>query len=55
MDVDLTRPMAEVRELLSACSVSTRLKLTGPLIVARDIAHARSKNDWTRAKRCRDT
>ena len=43
VDVDLTRPMAEVRELLSACSVSTRLKLTGPLIVARDIAHAKIK------------
>ena len=35
--------MSEIRELLSACSVSTRLKLTGPLIVARDIAHAKIK------------
>ena len=43
VDVDLTRPMSEIRELLSACSVSTRLKLTGPLIVARDIAHAKIK------------
>ena len=29
VDVDLTRPMSEIRELLSACSVSTRLKLWG--------------------------
>jgi fumarate hydratase class I len=35
--------MSEIRETLSACSVSTRLKLTGPLIVARDIAHAKIK------------
>ena len=35
--------MSEIRELLSACSVSTRLRLTGPLIVARDIAHAKIK------------
>ena len=35
--------MSEIRELLSACSVGTRLKLTGPLIVARDIAHAKIK------------
>ena len=41
--VNLNRPMSEIRELLSACSVSTRLKLTGPLIVARDIAHAKIK------------
>jgi fumarate hydratase class I len=41
--IDLTRPMSEIRETLSACSVSTRLKLTGPLIVARDIAHAKIK------------
>ncbi len=41
--LDLTRPMSEIRELLSACSVGTRLKLTGPLIVARDIAHAKIK------------
>lgn len=41
--VDLNQPMAAIRELLSACSVSTRLKLSGPLIVARDIAHAKIK------------
>ena len=39
--VDLTRPMAEIRAQLSALPVKTRLSLTGPLVVARDIAHAK--------------
>jgi fumarate hydratase class I len=39
--VDLTRPMAEIRAELSRYPVKTRLSLTGPLIVARDIAHAK--------------
>ncbi|SES48526.1 fumarase, class I, homodimeric [Actinokineospora terrae] len=41
--VDLTRPMAEIRATLSALPVKTRLSLTGPLVVARDIAHAKIK------------
>jgi fumarate hydratase class I len=39
--VDLNRPMAEIREQLSALPVKTRVALTGPLVVARDIAHAK--------------
>ncbi len=39
--VDLTRPMAEIRAELSRYPVKTRLSLTGPLVVARDIAHAK--------------
>ncbi|GAA1550130.1 fumarate hydratase [Dactylosporangium maewongense] len=39
--VDLTRPMSEIRAQLSALPVKTRLSLTGPLVVARDIAHAK--------------
>ncbi|MCY1142646.1 fumarate hydratase [Actinoplanes sp. Pm04-4] len=39
--VDLNRPMAEIREELSKYPVKTRLSLTGPLVVARDIAHAK--------------
>jgi fumarate hydratase class I len=39
--VDLNRPMSEIREQLSALPVKTRLSLTGPLVVARDIAHAK--------------
>ncbi|MEV5713551.1 fumarate hydratase [Amycolatopsis mediterranei] len=39
--VDLNRPMAEIRAQLSRLPVKTRLSLTGPLVVARDIAHAK--------------
>ena len=39
--VDLNRPMDEIRAQLSQFPVSTRLSLTGPLVVARDIAHAK--------------
>ncbi|GAB3867934.1 hypothetical protein GCM10027610_123720 [Dactylosporangium cerinum] len=39
--VDLNRPMSEIRAQLSALPVKTRLSLTGPLVVARDIAHAK--------------
>ncbi|MGQ3031415.1 MAG: FumA C-terminus/TtdB family hydratase beta subunit, partial [Ferrovibrionaceae bacterium] len=37
--VDLSRPMSEIRALLSQYPIKTRLKLTGTLIVARDLAH----------------
>ncbi|WIM96190.1 fumarate hydratase [Actinoplanes oblitus] len=39
--IDLNRPMAEIRAELSKYPVKTRLSLTGPLVVARDIAHAK--------------
>ncbi|MEV0649390.1 fumarate hydratase [Phytomonospora sp. NPDC050363] len=39
--VDLNRPMSEIRAELSKYPVKTRLSLTGPLVVARDIAHAK--------------
>jgi fumarate hydratase class I len=41
--IDLSRPMSEVRAELSRHPVKTRLSLTGPMIVARDIAHAKIK------------
>ncbi len=41
--VDLRRPMREILAQLSRYPVATRLSLSGPLIVARDIAHARLK------------
>ena len=43
MRIDLDRPMSEVRAALSALPVGTRVSLTGTMIVARDIAHARIK------------
>jgi fumarate hydratase class I len=39
--IDLARPMDEIRRTLSRYPVKTRLSLSGPLIVARDIAHAK--------------
>ncbi|MEV6629944.1 fumarate hydratase [Actinoplanes sp. NPDC051470] len=39
--VDLNQPMDEIRALLSKYPVKTRLSLSGPLVVARDIAHAK--------------
>src|ERR1700730_1153017 len=39
--IDLARPMEEIRRTLSQYPIKTRLSLTGPLIVARDIAHAK--------------
>jgi fumarate hydratase class I len=39
--VDLNRPMDVIRAELSKYPVKTRLSLTGPLVVARDIAHAK--------------
>ena len=43
VNIDLTRPMSEIRETLSKYPVKTRVMLTGPMVVARDIAHAKIK------------
>jgi fumarate hydratase class I len=39
--IDLGRPMDEIRAELSKYPVATRLSLSGPMVVARDIAHAK--------------
>jgi fumarate hydratase class I len=39
--IDLNQPMSDIREALSRCPVKTRLSLSGSLVVARDIAHAK--------------
>lgn len=39
--IDLNQPMDKVRETLSKYPVSTRISLSGSMIVARDIAHAK--------------
>jgi fumarate hydratase, class I len=41
--IDLNRPMDEIRAELSRYPVKTRLALSGPMVVARDIAHAKIK------------
>ncbi|MFM7080487.1 MAG: fumarate hydratase [Actinomycetota bacterium] len=39
--IDLNRPMTDIRRELSKHPVKTRVMLTGPMVVARDIAHAK--------------
>ena len=44
VSIDLNRPMAEIRAELSKYPIRTRLSLSGSMIVARDIAHAKLKD-----------
>jgi len=48
--VDLNRPMEAIRRQLSAYPVKTRLALTGTVVVARDIAHAKLKERLDRGE-----
>lgn len=48
--VDLNRPMKEILAQLSKCPVTTQLSLTGTMIVARDIAHAKLKERLDRGE-----
>jgi fumarate hydratase, class I len=41
VNVDLNRPMRDILATLSSYPIKTRLSLTGPMIVARDLAHAK--------------
>jgi len=41
--IDLTQPMDQIRATLTKYPVKTRVMLTGPMVVARDIAHAKLK------------
>ena len=50
VQIDLDRPMSEIRATLSRYPIKTRLSLTGPLIVARDIAHAKLKERLDRGE-----
>ena len=43
VQIDLNQPMSQILAQLSQYPVKTRLSLTGPLVVARDIAHAKIK------------
>lgn len=48
--INLDRPMDEIRAELSRHPVSTRLSLSGKIVVARDIAHARLKERLDRGE-----
>ena len=41
VSIDLTKPMNEIRAELAKYPVKTRVMLSGPMVVARDIAHAK--------------
>ncbi|HEY6728780.1 MAG TPA: fumarate hydratase [Polyangiaceae bacterium] len=43
VQLDLNRPMSELRAALTKLPIKSRLSLTGPIVVARDIAHAKLK------------
>ncbi|STR40721.1 fumarate hydratase class I [Klebsiella michiganensis] len=43
VQLDLNRPLRDILHDLSALPVGTRLSLSGPIVVARDIAHAQIK------------
>ena len=43
VQIDLNQPMDDIRRQLSRLPVKTRLSLTGTMVVARDIAHAKLK------------
>ncbi|MFY2560904.1 fumarate hydratase [Corallococcus terminator] len=48
--LDLNRPMSELRAELSRYPIKTRVSLTGPMVVARDIAHAKLKERLDRGE-----
>jgi fumarate hydratase class I len=50
VQVDLNQPMDEILKVLSSLKVSSRVMLNGPLIVGRDIAHAKIKERLDRGE-----
>ncbi|MFZ2075604.1 MAG: fumarate hydratase [Xanthobacteraceae bacterium] len=48
--IDLTRPMREILAQLTKHPIKTRLSLTGPMIVARDLAHAKLRERLERGE-----
>jgi len=48
--IDLNRPMQAILSELREYPVATRLSLTGPIVVARDIAHAKLKEQLDAGK-----
>src|SRR6202012_2785771 len=48
--IDLSKPMSEILATLPKCPIKTRLSLTGPMIVARDLAHAKLRERLERGE-----
>src|SRR5262249_15121585 len=52
--IDLGRPMKEILATLSRYPIRTRLSLTGTMIVARDLAHAKLRERLEKGERLPD-
>jgi fumarate hydratase class I len=50
VEIDLKKPMQEILATLSQYPIKTRLSLTGPMIVARDLAHAKLRERLERGE-----
>ncbi|MBV2167304.1 MAG: fumarate hydratase [Bdellovibrio sp.] len=50
IEIDLNKPIQETLKVLSQQKVATRVMLNGPMIVARDIAHAKLKEKVDRGE-----
>jgi fumarate hydratase, class I len=50
VNIDLSKPMSEILATLSKYPIKTRLSLSGPLIVARDLAHAKIRERLERGE-----
>jgi fumarate hydratase class I len=50
VEIDLGRPMKEILAQLTRRPIKTRLSLTGPMIVARDLAHAKLRERLERGQ-----
>ncbi|MBF0096634.1 MAG: fumarate hydratase [Magnetococcales bacterium] len=50
VNIDLNQPMAAIRQTLSRYPIKTRVMLNGPIVVARDIAHARIQERLNRGE-----
>jgi fumarate hydratase class I len=48
--IDLNRPMKEILAQLSKYPIKTRLSLTGPMVVARDLAHSKLRERLERGE-----
>ncbi len=48
--IDLNQPMDKIRQILGQYPIRTRVALSGPMIVARDIAHAKLKDRLDRGE-----
>jgi fumarate hydratase class I len=55
VQIDLNRPMKEILATLSRHPVKTRLSLSGPMIVARDLAHAKLRERLEAGRGCPTT